>query len=480
MEYKSPPGTFDILPKDSKEKWHECHLWHHAETIFRQTAAHYGYQEIRTPLLERTELFSRSVGEGTDIVSKEMYTFQDKGGRSLTLRPEGTAPIARAFIEHHLSHESSLQRLFYIGPMFRYDRPQAGRYRQFHQFGAEAIGNSSPEQDVELIDMLVTLYSRLGLDNLTVMLSSIGDTECRKNYRNVLSDYLHKYKDELSEDSRRRLKINPMRVLDSKEQQDREIVKNAPSILDFLNDECRDHFEKVKRLLDALKIPYQINDRIVRGLDYYNRTVYEVTAEELGSQNSVGGGGRYDGLLKTLHGPDLPATGFAVGVERLLQVMLGQNVPLPQPYRPTLFLIPIGDSASTLCFSLLHALRSNGVHALMDFSGRKLNKVMTYANQIGAKFVAVVGDREIETQQVELKDMDTGKTWAAPLFHLARIMRIEAEGEDFIKVWKEMLAPFEQPMEAKFFISRLQQSIEGTKQLTKELQGALESMQDLL
>lgn len=480
MNIKAPPGVFDILPEDRNEIWRSSYLWNYVERMMRETAEIFGFQEIRTPLFERTELFQRGVGEETDIVTKEMYTFFDKSDRSLTLRPEGTAPVARAYVEHHLGHTQSPQKLFYIGPMFRYERAQAGRYRQFHQFGAEAIGAPSPEQDAELITMLYTFYTRLGLKNLRVMVNSIGDADCRKNYRDALRLYLKNYFDALSEDSQKRIETNPLRVLDSKDPKDLEIIAGAPSILNYLSPECKTHFEKLLLLLNALSIPYELNDKIVRGLDYYNRTVYEVTAAELGSQNSIGGGGRYDGLIKMLGGGDTPATGFAVGIDRIIQTILGQQAHAPIGYRPTIYLIPLGETAKTKCFEVLHQLRLAGVRAQMDFSGRKLGKAMGTANQLGAKFVAVIGDEEIASKQVELKNMETGEKILAPLFHLSKILRVEVEGEDFIRIWKEMNHPFEHPLEAEFFLRKLSSSIDSTKHLTEELQTAMKKMQEII
>lgn len=291
MKIAIPPGVFDIIPIDDQEKWKSSYLWAHVEKIIRETARDYGYQEIRTPLFERTELFQRSVGDSSDIVSKEMYSFEDKGGRSLSLRPEGTAPVIRAFIEHQLHQKASVQKLFYIAPMFRYERAQAGRYRQHHQFGAEVIGNASPEQDAELIDLLYTLYQRLGLKNLTLFINSIGDNTSRQAFRKALKDYLAPQAALLSPDSQTRLELNPLRILDSKDPRDQEIVARAPSILNFLSEEANTHFEDLKRLLTLLRIPYQVNPLLVRGLDYYNKTVFEVVAGELGAQNSIGGGG---------------------------------------------------------------------------------------------------------------------------------------------------------------------------------------------
>ncbi|MGA8164123.1 MAG: histidine--tRNA ligase [Waddliaceae bacterium] len=418
MDIQSPPGLFDILPKDPQEEWRSSHLWNFVESTIRATAELYGYQEIRTPIMERAELFQRSVGETSDIVAKEMYTFEDKGGRLLSLRPEGTAPVLRAVIQHQLSHASPMQKYFYIGPMFRYERAQAGRYRQHHQFGAEALGSPAPEQDAELIDLLYTVYTRLGLKDLRVVINSIGEASCRQAYRKALIDYLSQYREQLSEDSKKRLETNPLRILDSKDPRDHAIIADAPSILDFLNQECRDHFEEVQRCLQLLNIPYEVNDKIVRGLDYYNKTVFEVTAKELGAQNSIGGGGRYDQLMQNLGGPNLPALGFGAGMERIIQTMLKQNVAAPKPYHPTLFLIPLGKEANTRCFSLLHDLRTSGISVQMDFSGRKLGKVMHYADQMQATFTAVVGDKELESGEIALKEMATGEIKKIPLSNL--------------------------------------------------------------
>lgn len=409
MNMTVAPGVFDILPQDPKEAWRCIHLWTFVESQIRQIAAEYGFQEIRTPIFERTELFQRGVGETTDIVSKEMYTFLDKGNRSMSLRPEGTAAVMRAFIENQLHQNAPVQKFFYIGPMFRYERAQAGRYRQHHQFGVEAIGSPTAEQDVEIIDMLYTLYTRLGLKNLKVNVNSIGDNESRLKFRNALKTYLQEHYERLSSDSKMRFETNPLRILDSKDPGDREINAKAPSILDFLNEESRSHFDKVQHLLKDLNIPFSINPLLVRGLDYYNKTVFEIVAGELGAQNSVAGGGRYDGLLKNLGGPDLPATGFGSGLERIIQTMLKQEVPLPKPYAPQIFLIPLGEKAKDTSFNLLHKLRQQGITALMDFGDRKINKLMQYASNIGADHVAVIGDNEIESGQVELKDMANGQ-----------------------------------------------------------------------
>jgi histidyl-tRNA synthetase len=418
MKIPSPPGVFDILPNDPDEQWRCSYLWNFVEDHIRKISREYGFQEIRTPLFERTELFKRGVGESSDIVTKEMYTFNDKGGRSMSLRPEGTAPVMRAFIEHQLHQMAPLHKLFYIGPMFRYERAQAGRYRQHHQFGAEAIGNSAPEQDVEMIDLIYTLYSRLGIKNLKVTINSIGDVDSRQQFKKALQDYLRQYINQLSPDSQTRFETNPLRILDSKDPTDQKINAGAPSILNFLNEECQDHFNQVRALLNALKIPFEVSSQLVRGLDYYNKTVFEITAGELGAQNSIVGGGRYDGLLKTLGGPDLPATGFATGLERVIQTMIKQNIPLANPYSPKLFLIPLGENARLASFEILHELRGRGIPIQMDFSGKEVHKAMQYANIIQAQYIMVIGDNELEKQEGELKHMATGAIKKLPFKEL--------------------------------------------------------------
>ena len=476
MTIPSAPGVFDILPLDSEEQWRSSYLWNYIESIIRETARDFGYKEIRTPIFERTELFVRGVGEASDIVTKEMYTFNDKGDRSLTLRPEGTAPVIRAFIEHQMHNQSPIHKVFYIGPMFRYERAQAGRYRQHHQFGAEAIGLSAPEQDVELIDLVYTVYQKLGLKNLQVCINSIGKPENRFAFRAALQDYLKTYFDQLSPDSQRRFSTNPLRILDSKDPKDQAIVKNAPNILDFLDEESSLHFATVKRLLNKLKIPYFINHLLVRGLDYYNKTVFEITSGELGAQNSVGGGGRYDGLMKTLGGPDLPTIGFGTGLERILQTMLKQEVHIPKPPAPEIFLIPLGDEAKEVCFSLLHTLRLQGIPSDMDLSGKKLGKVMQYANQIQAKYVVVVGEEELKMQEVQLKDMLTGKTLKVPLNNLPRILRLDLKNEDFLQFISEINQPFENPSEVKFYIQKVEQKLEKTQAMLSDIKKTMEKL----
>lgn len=477
----TPPGVFDILPiKQKNNEWRNSSIWQYVETMMRQTAKDFGYKEIRTPIFEKTELFVRSVGETSDIVTKEMYTFQDKGNRSMTLRPEGTAPVIRSFIENQMHTHSSVTKLFYISPMFRYERSQAGRYRQHHQFGAESIGNASALQDVEMIDMLYTLYQRLKLKNLTVYINSIGDKTSRDNFRKALTDYYQQHFEKLSSDSKIRFEKNPLRILDSKDEGDIAINKEAPSILNYLEPEAKTHFEDVKRLLMKLNIPFVINDKLVRGLDYYNKTVFEITAGELGSQNSVGGGGRYDGLLKSLGGPDLPSIGFGTGIERIIQTMIAQDVSYPEKQELQLFIIALGDEAREACFSLLHDLRQKGISAEMDFSGKKLGKLMQQANDIGAKHVVVIGEDELKTGSIELKNMETGLKHSSRLDNLARILKIETDTPKFVELLSEMSKPFEHELELAFFAKKLAGSIKETKNVSAHLLKSMETMQGLL
>ena len=425
MDYTIAKGAFDILPfeKEEADKWRESSRWQYLEKILRETAHVYGFQEIRTPIFEKTELFIRSVGEGTDIVSKEMYTFMDKGNRSLTLRPEGTAPSMRAFVENRLYTQGKLHKYYYLGPMFRYERPQSGRYRQHHQFGAEALGSSAPEQDAELIDMICEIYRKLGLKNLTVCINSVGNSEARSEYKKALTDYLTPLCSELSPESQERLHKNVLRILDSKDPKDREILVNAPNILNYLLPSCRAHFERVLHLLDSLHTPYQVQPTLVRGLDYYNKTVFEITAGELGAQNSVGGGGRYDGLTSKLGGPDLPAVGFATGLERLLQTMLRQHVPFPPPPHPIFFLIPLGEKALKTCFELLCKIRHEGIGAEIDLSAKKVQNGLALASALGAEYALILGEDELNSRHVSLKNLATRQTQEFPLDKILENMK---------------------------------------------------------
>lgn len=478
-QYSAPPGVFDILPEDLKDCWKESGRWQYVENAMKKAAEAYGFREIRTPLFERTELFTRSVGETSDIVSKEMYTFLDKGGRSLTLRPEGTAPVVRAAIENRLL-EGKSQKFYYFGPMFRYERAQAGRYRQFHQFGVEAYGNGRPEQDAEIIDLAYSIYRTLGIKNLKVSLSSLGDKECRETYKVALLDYLKKHHGDLSEDSRTRFENNPLRVLDSKSPQDRKIVENAPSILNFLNEVDKAHFEKLKSILQSLQIPLELDDKLVRGLDYYQKTVFEIVSEDLGAQNAICGGGRYDGLVRALGGPDVPCTGFAAGLERTLQVMLKQDLPFQRPCPPVLYLIPLGEPALSWSIKTAHELREKGIGCEVDLDERKVGKAFGRASELGAKWAAAIGERELSEQVIELKELATQIKTVIPFKSLIRILQIDHNSKPFLVLYEQMLRPFENDLEKDFFLKRILNNIDVMHNLSEELKKAMTSLKDYI
>lgn len=407
MKFQIPKGTFDILPYGTDEPWQLSSLWVYAEEVIRQTALDYGYKEIRTPVYEQTELFNRGAGESSDIVMKEMFTFEDKGGRSMSLRPEGTSSVMRAFIENNLAQFGSVHKLFYIAPMFRYDRPQAGRYRQHHQFGIEALGVASPAQDAEVIDLLCETYKRLGLRDLTVDLNSVGDVPSRIAFRQALQNYLQPHFQELSVDSQMRFEKNPLRILDSKDPKDREILQNAPSILQSLSAAALEHFNELRHLLDECQINYRINDRIVRGLDYYNKTVFEVSAKIASAQNALGGGGRYDGLIASFGGPDLPGVGFGTGIERILQTMLSQNVPLPQEMHPLVYFIPLGSEAKDPCFRLVTECRHQKIPADIDLQAKKIQNGLQNAARLSAKVCAIIGSEELKRGVAQIKHLES-------------------------------------------------------------------------
>jgi histidyl-tRNA synthetase len=412
MQYKQPKGTFDILPQElhDEDAWKTSDRWQHIESVMRRCARDYGFREIRTPIFEMTGVFTSGVGETSDIVSKEMYTFKDKADRSMSLRPEGTASVVRAFIENHLPQMGQQHKLFYIGPYFRYDRPQAGRYRQFHQFGVEAIGDPSPEQDVEIIDLYCEILRRLNLKDLTLLLNTVGDKETRDNYKEALVAYLRPTVNSLSNDSQVRLEKNPLRILDSKDPADKMALKDAPSIHDYLSDPCKEHFAKVKQMMDTLDISYTVDPNLVRGLDYYNQTVFEVTSNVLGAQNSIGAGGRYDGLIKRFGGPDLPSTGFAMGIERILSTMAGQNAPFPKPPSPFLHLVPLDASSKEAALEIAYKLRHREIPTEVYTRGKKLQKAMQEVSQTGSTHCIVLGENEITSGTVEIKHMETRQT----------------------------------------------------------------------
>ena len=400
---KKPRGTLDILPAETR-------AWRYVEDMIRKEAAASGFEEIRFPTFESTELFDRGVGGTTDIVQKEMYTFLDKGGRSITLRPEGTAGAARAFLEHGLFNEPLPQKTCYITSCYRYEKPQSGRYREFHQFGVEVFGTPAPAADAEIISLAAEIFAFLGIEDLTLEINSIGCPTCRAEYHKALKAYFEQYKDELCGTCLDRLERNPMRILDCKSPVCSKIAEGAPVMLDYLCDECREHFEKVKSYLDALMIDYVVNPHIVRGLDYYTKTVFEFVSHNDKTDGLVcGGGGRYDGLIEELGGQHTPSLGFAMGLERLLSVIEAQGIELPGDQKCDIYIGSIGDAASLVAAKLCTDLRSDGVSAQFDVAGRSVKAQMKYADKIRAEYCMVVGDDEMNTGKAVLKNMDSGE-----------------------------------------------------------------------
>lgn len=395
MNVAAIKGMNDILPGETE-------TWQFLEQSARDVFGTYGFSEIRTPVPEKTELFCRSIGETTDIVEKEMYTFSDKSDHSLTLRPEGTAPVMRSFIQNRLYNLDPVSKLYYMGPMFRYERPQKGRYRQFHQIGAEVIGVEDPKIDAQVLAMLHQYFKHIGIDSVSLQVNSLGCPECRPVYRQQLMAYLEARLASLCPDCQRRYKTNPLRVLDCKAQGCKEATVDAPDVIDHLCDACDDHFAKVQGYLRALEIPFVVNARMVRGLDYYVRTTFELVTDQLGSQNAVAAGGRYDGLVEGLGGPALPGIGFAIGLERLVLMKGGQRV---APTVPQLFIASMGEEAGELAFILMSKLQSAGIRAEMDYLGKSLKAQMRRSNKLNAAFTLILGEDEIKTGRAQLKDM---------------------------------------------------------------------------
>lgn len=418
MEYQIPRGTNDILPGET-EKWQ----WIEAQA--REMCRRYGFSEIRTPMFEHTELFKRGVGETTDIVEKEMYTFTDKGDRQITLRPEGTAGVVRSFVGNKFYAQQQPTKWYYICPMFRYERPQAGRSRQFHQFGIEAFGSTDPALDAEVIALGMNYFKSLGLKDVRVEINSVGDPECRAVYRDKLIAYFEPFKDQLAADAQSRLYRNPMRILDTKDPTTKEIAKNAPSILDHLNEECQQHFTAVKKYLDVLDIPYVVNDRLVRGLDYYTHTAFEFMTDIKGAQAStIGGGGRYNGLVQQIGGPEnMPGIGFGIGLERVLLALEEQNVQPPLTTGLDCYLVTMGEDAKLAGVKLLQDLRNAGFTADIDYLDRKVKAQMKAADRAQARFVAILGDEELQTQTIQVKKMETGEQTQVALAELASYLQ---------------------------------------------------------
>ncbi len=403
----------DVLPD-------VVNVWQFLEQAAREVFAVYGFTEIRTPVLEKTELFCRSIGETTDIVEKEMYTFADKSGHSMTLRPEGTAPVMRSFIQNRLAARDPVTKLCYIGPMFRYERPQKGRYRQFHQIGAEAIGVEDPRIDAQILLMLHHFFTRIGISAVSLEINSLGCPVCRPDYRGQLIQYLEELLEPLCAECQRRYQTNPLRVLDCKVEACRLATADAPAMIDHLCGDCDQHFSQVRHYLDLLNVPYVVNARMVRGLDYYVRTTFELVTDQLGSQNAVAAGGRYDGLIESLGGPALPGIGFAVGLERLV-LMLDKDA--DRTLLPELFIAALGSEAVEKAFVLMSKLQAQGVHAEMDFHGKSLKAQMRRADKLGAVHTLIIGDEELRSGQAQLKKMADGSQVSVHLDSLLKTLR---------------------------------------------------------
>ncbi len=399
---KKIKGTEDVLPKQS-------YRWQFVEAVMREEANTFGFKEIRTPVFEHTELFARGVGQTTDVVQKEMYTFDTKGGESVTLRPEGTAGAARAVLEHALANEGLPIKAYYFTSCYRYEKPQAGRLREFHQFGIEEYGTQSPLADAELICLAQSIFDRLQIRDLHLEINSIGCPKCRAEYHKALKEYFEPHRDELCETCQTRLDKNPMRILDCKSEICSKIAEGAPKITDYLCDECKEHFVQVQRFLDVADVPYVVNPTIVRGLDYYTKTVFEFVSDSIGSQGTVCGGGRYDGLIEELGGKPLPSLGFAMGMERLLMVMENQGIEIPKPDGCAIYIATMGEKAQEKAFQLVKEIRECGEHAETDIVGRGLRAQMKYADKIGAEFSMVIGEDELKNNEAEIKNMESGK-----------------------------------------------------------------------
>jgi histidyl-tRNA synthetase len=422
---KAVRGTRDLLPPDTE-------LWNFVERKVREVFARYNYHEIRTPVFESTELFARGVGEDTDIVSKEMFTWEDKARaasektQTLTLRPENTAGVVRAYIEHEMGRSGLLQKLYYIGPQFRRERPQKGRYRQFFQIGAEVLGPPSagselPIRDAEVLDMLTALLDAVGLKGWTLYLNSVGCGNCRPAYNQALREALAGVKDKLCADCQRRAETNPLRVLDCKVPEDQPMIDALPKIADYLDEGCREHFAQVRAMLDTLEVPYQVNERMVRGLDYYTRTTFEFTHGELGAQSAVLGGGRYDGLSEQLGGPKAPGIGFAIGEDRLVLALQAQAAQAQEPLRA--FVIPLGAGMSRHALKLARQLRTSGIAADLSDESFRIKKSFETAEKLGAKFAILVGENELQADTFTVKDLKSGEQSTVPRAELPQVLR---------------------------------------------------------
>ncbi len=403
-----PKGTNDILPGEVRK-------WHYLEGVIREICREYGYSEVRTPIFEHTELFLRGVGDTTDVVEKEMYTFEDKGRRSISLRPEQTACVVRAYVENKLYALPQPVKVYYAGPMFRYANVQAGRYRQFHQFGVEVLGSKDPAVDAEVITMAMDFYQRLGLRDIELHINSVGCRKCRPVHREKLQSYLASRVKSLCKLCQSRFDRNPMRILDCKEDTCRELSREAPTTTDCLCEECAAHFEKVKKYLDDVGVNYIVDNRLVRGLDYYTNTAFEIMASDIGAQSSIGGGGRYDGLIEEVGGPATPGIGYALGIERIIATMERQGLEFPAEGRLDVFIASLGDKAGQEAFKLVYDLRRDGLAAEIDLMGRSLKAQMKFANKFDTSYTVILGEEEIEKGAAVVRDMKSGEQQEVPL-----------------------------------------------------------------
>ena len=413
--YRAPRGTSDILPQEQA-------YWRYIEQKAANVCQLYGYGRIDVPAFEETGLFSRSIGEGTDIVEKEMYTFEDKGGNEITLRPEGTAPVCRAYLEHGMHNLPQPVKLYYIASIFRYERPQAGRYRQHYQFGGEAIGEDDPALDAEVIDMAWQFFSSLKLGNLSLILNSIGCKKCRPQYLSALKAYYTEHTQELCADCKTRLKRNPLRLLDCKQPQCQQLASSAPKSIDHLCPQCEEHFNRLKRYLGLLGLPFELNHRLVRGLDYYTRTVFEIQPEKEGAQSTLGGGGRYDDLIEELGGKPTPAMGFATGMERIILNLKKQGVAIPTLPRPQVFLAYIGDEARDEAIKQAAKLRREGFGVIMAAGNKSLKAQLRQANNLDVNYAVIIGEQEIKDGTAILRDMTTSEQKTVPLPQLQGLL----------------------------------------------------------
>lgn len=416
MQIKRAKGTEDITPA-------QVYKWHYVEALMREICALNGYAEIRTPVFEHTELFQRGVGEATDVVQKEMYTFEDKANRSITLKPEGTSPAVRAFIENGIFNEPQPSKMYYFTPCFRYEKPQSGRLREHHQFGIEALGSSDPSIDAEIINVAMTVYKRLGVSSLKLKINSIGCPKCRVEYNKKLNAYLKPKLEHLCETCQDRFVKNPMRIIDCKEDRCQQQITDIPFILEHICEECSDHFTKFKEALDLIGLEYTVDPRIVRGLDYYTKTAFEIVTDTIGAQGTVCGGGRYDGLVEQIGGPSTPGVGFGMGIERLLLVLEKAGIEIPTPPSMNLYIIGLGDAGIKESIKLIHKLRDHNIKCDKDYTGRSLKAQMKYANKMNAKYITVIGEDEISNNKIKVKNMENGSEEEIQLNQLLEYMK---------------------------------------------------------